>query len=215
MGDYGLYQDDGSPFIPTSLTGKGMGGDYALSQDDGTLPIPINRFGNNARGLGQDLDEYDNYDSLSNYTSPVAANGNPSSGVNSSTNLYASPSFGSILAGIDANTNGSGANGGSSGGGSNQGSSSPSAIDQGLVAALNSGISAAAKVLGTRYAVPQTNPGQYVSTNAYGTTTYTLPTGSTSNAFSTSALSASLSSMLPLLLIGGLALVLFSGMSHH
>ena len=147
-------------------------------------------------GLGQSVD--DGGTTASIISDMSGAGYSPQSLDNTLYLTSTSPSFGSFLNSIDATL------GGGSAGytGSANNSSSPSATTAGLLSALNSGIAAAAKTLGTRYAVPQLNAGQYISTGPYGTTTYQLAAGQTSM----SSLTSSSSSML--LLLGGGALLL-------
>jgi hypothetical protein len=75
--------------------------------------------------------------------------------------------------------------------------------------AISTAVRGATSILGTRYAVPQLNPGQLVQTSPGGTTLYQ---GGANNIYpNLPSLGTGLSGgILPLLLIGGGALFLFS-----
>ena|ERR1700693_4753823 len=76
--------------------------------------------------------------------------------------------------------------------------------------AINTALKSSSGILGTRYAVPQLNPGQLIQTGPGGTSLqYQLPVGATSMGLpSMSSLSSSMGGMLPILLIGGVVLFL-------
>lgn len=88
------------------------------------------------------------------------------------------------------------------------GSTSSSSTGTGFWAQLAAALSGkAANVLSTRYSVPQLNPGQYIATSPTGQTVmYQQPAGS--SAMSIPGLNLSSGSMLPILLIGGVMVIM-------
>lgn len=62
-------------------------------------------------------------------------------------------------------------------------------------------------VTSTRYGVPQLNPGQYIQSGPGGTVMYQQPTSSAGSFSLPTSLSSSMGGMLPIILIGGVLLM--------
>ena len=93
------------------------------------------------------------------------------------------------------------------GGGGNPGGTTGSAVSStNIFDAIMAGVNASSKILSTRYAVPQLNPGQYIQTGPGGSVQYQLAPGQSTGFPGLSTLGAGGSS--GLLLLGGGALLL-------
>lgn len=88
-------------------------------------------------------------------------------------------------------------------------SASPTAAPSNFWTSLTKALTSAGSILSTRYAVPQLNPGQLIQTSPYGTSMYQAPAGASTSLLGPSIFGTT-SSALPLLLIGGLVLVMVS-----